>query len=129
MRLIRQPAERAYSATQENAISVSYLRLSIGASDLSASVFTYDDMPAGQTDVNLDQFSLNPDKTDLIPLLKEIIAINPSIKFLGSPWSPPVWMKDNGLSVGGSLKPEYYECVCKILGEVYPANESRRHYD
>lgn len=102
-------------STQENAISVSYLRLSIGASDLSASVFTYDDMPAGQTDVNLDQFSLNPDKTDLIPLLKEIIAINPSIKFLGSPWSPPVWMKDNGSSVGGSLKPEYYSVYAKYL--------------
>lgn len=102
-------------SSQENAISISYLRLSIGASDLSASVFSYDDMPAGQTDVNLDQFSLNPDKGDLIPLLKEIIAINPSIKFLGTPWSPPVWMKDNGSSIGGSLKPEYYGVYAKYF--------------
>lgn len=102
-------------STEENAISISYLRLSIGASDLSASVFSYDDMPAGQTDVNLDHFSLNPDKTDLIPLLKAIVAINPNIKFLGSPWSPPVWMKDNGSSVGGSLKPEYYSVYAKYL--------------
>lgn len=99
----------------ENAISVSYLRLSIGASDLSASVFSYDDMPAGQTDVNLDHFSLNPDRADLIPLLKAIVAINPSIKFLGSPWSPPVWMKDNGSSVGGSLKPEYYSVYAQYF--------------
>ena len=100
---------------QENSISISYLRLSIGASDLSASVYSYDDMPAGQTDPTLAQFSLNPDKTELIPLLKEIVAINPAIKFLATPWSPPVWMKDNGLSVGGSLKPEYYEVYAKYF--------------
>ncbi|MBL0356396.1 MAG: glucosylceramidase [Chitinophagaceae bacterium] len=89
-------------------IGISYLRVSIGASDLSASVFSYDDMPAGQTDVNLVNFSLSLDTVDLVPLLKEIIAINPNIKILGSPWSPPVWMKDNGSSMGGSLLPQYY---------------------
>ncbi|MEO7834202.1 MAG: glucosylceramidase, partial [Ginsengibacter sp.] len=53
-----------------NSISISYLRVSIGASDLDAAVFSYDDMPAGQTDVKLDHFSLDPDRTNLIPLLK-----------------------------------------------------------
>jgi glucosylceramidase len=89
-------------------IGVSYLRISIGASDLNASVFSYDDMPAGQTDVSLSNFSLSLDTVDLIPLLKEILVINPNIKILGSPWSPPVWMKDNGSSIGGSLLPQYY---------------------
>lgn len=102
-------------SNEDNAIGISYLRLSIGASDLSASVFSYDDMPAGQTDVNLDHFSLNPDKADLIPLLKEIVAINPSIKFLATPWSPPVWMKDNGSSIGGSLKPAYYSVYAQYF--------------
>ncbi len=92
----------------ENAIGISYLRISIGASDLSDSVYSYDDVPAGQTDISLAKFSLAPDMRDLIPLLKEIAAINPAIKILATPWSPPVWMKDNGSSVGGSLKPEYY---------------------
>ena len=91
-----------------NSIGLSYLRLSIGASDLSASVFSYDDMPAGQTDINLTNFSLSLDTVDLIPLLKEILLINPNIKLLGSPWSPPVWMKDNANSKGGSLLPQYY---------------------
>lgn len=93
---------------QSTSISVSYLRISLGASDLNATPFSYDDMPVGQTDVNLNQFSLNPDMTHLIPLLKEIILINPQIKIMASPWSPPTWMKDNGSFVGGSLKPEYY---------------------
>ncbi|MGZ8549818.1 MAG: glycoside hydrolase family 30 protein [Chitinophagaceae bacterium] len=101
-----------------NSISIGYLRISIGASDLSASVYTYDDMPAGQTDPTLAIFSLDPDKasgTGLIPLLKEIIAINPGIKILGSPWTPPVWMKDNNNSVGGSLQPQYYDVYAQYF--------------
>jgi glucosylceramidase len=92
----------------ENAIGISYLRLSIGASDLSAFVFSYDDLQVGQTDENLSKFSLSTDTVDLVPLLKEIIAINPNIKIMGSPWSPPVWMKSNKSSKGGFLLPKYY---------------------
>lgn len=91
-----------------NSIGISYLRISIGASDLNATVFSYDDLLGGETDLNLDKFDFSLDKNDLIPLLKEIVKINPTIKILGSPWSPPVWMKDNGSTKGGSLKPEYY---------------------
>lgn len=100
---------RELFATDGNNIGVSYLRLSIGASDLDDHVFSYDDLPAGQTDPKLEKFSLAPDKAHLIPVLKEILAINPSIKILGSPWSPPTWMKTNGESKGGSLKPEFYD--------------------
>ena len=92
----------------ENSIGISYLRVSIGASDLSAEVFSYDDMPTGQTDVNLTNFNLSKDTVDVIPLLKEILLINPNIRIMGSPWSAPVWMKDNGSSIGGSLQPQYY---------------------
>lgn len=92
-------------------IGVNYLRISIGASDLSSTTYTYDDMAPGQTDLTLANFSLDADKafgTGLIPLLKEILAINPNIRILATPWSAPVWMKDNGSFKGGSLKPEYY---------------------
>ncbi|MEC3875165.1 glycoside hydrolase family 30 protein [Chryseobacterium salviniae] len=88
-------------------IGVSYLRISIGASDLNSEVFSYDDMPAGQTDPTLSQFSLTKDQA-VIQMLKDILVINPNIKILATPWSPPVWMKDNGSSIGGSLKPEFY---------------------
>ncbi len=98
-----------------NSIGISYLRISIGASDLSSSVFSYDDMPSGQTDVNLYNFSLAQDTVDLVPVLKEIVAINPAIKILGSPWSPPVWMKDNANSVGGSLKTQYYDAYARYF--------------
>jgi glucosylceramidase len=90
-----------------NSISVNYLRISIGASDLNSTVFSYDDMPAGQTDINLTNFSLTPD-AQLIQLLKDILVINPNIKIMATPWSPPVWMKSNGSTIGGSLQTQYY---------------------
>lgn len=99
----------------ENSIKISYLRVSIGASDLNAEVFSYNDMPAGQTDVPLANFSLSKDTVDVIPLLKQILAINPNIKIMGSPWSAPVWMKDNGSSIGGSLQPQYYNVYARYF--------------
>lgn len=96
-------------------IGISYLRLSIGASDLNPYVFSYDDLPAGQTDPTLAKFDLGPDKKDVIPVLKEILAVNPRIKILGSPWSAPVWMKDNNDTRGGSLKPEYFDAYARYF--------------
>ena len=96
-------------------IGINYLRVSIGASDLDAKVFSYDDMPANQTDLQLQNFSIEPDKVNLISILKSIVALNPGIKILGSPWSAPVWMKSNQSAVGGSLKPENYSVYALSL--------------
>ncbi|MEH6306920.1 glycoside hydrolase family 30 beta sandwich domain-containing protein [Olivibacter sp. CPCC 100613] len=95
-------------ADKEQSIRLNYLRISIGASDLSAGTFTYDEMPSGQTDPNLEHFSIAQEKKTLIPILKKILAINPDLKILGSPWTAPTWMKTNGVFKGGSLKKEYY---------------------
>lgn len=101
---------RELFADDANSICISYLRVSIGASDLDDHVFSYDDLPDGETDPALTKFSLQNDhRTGLIPLLKKILAINPTIKIMGSPWSAPVWMKTNGKVKGGSLKPEFYD--------------------
>ncbi len=99
----------------ETAIGISYLRISIGGSDLDATTFSYDDLPAGQTDVDMTNFSLAPDKQCLIPILKQILAINPKIKILGSPWSPPAWMKSNNNPKGGTLKTAYYDAYSKYF--------------
>jgi glucosylceramidase len=92
----------------QDEIGVSYLRLSIGASDLDEAPFSYNDLPEGETDLELEKFSLANDTLNLIPVLKEILQISPDIKIMGSPWSPPVWMKDNGDTRGGRLKEDYY---------------------
>jgi glucosylceramidase len=88
---------------------VSYLRISVGASDLNDFVFSYDDLPDGETDFELKKFSLGQDLKDVVPVLKQILAIDPDIKILGSPWSAPGWMKTNNGVRGGSLKKECYE--------------------
>ena len=102
-------------STGSACIGISYLRISIGSSDLNASVFSYDDMPNGQTDNDLTHFSLDNDKADLIPVLKQALLNNPDIKILGSPWSAPAWMKTNKSTIGGRLLPEYYDAYARYL--------------
>ncbi|SFS20534.1 glucosylceramidase [Granulicella pectinivorans] len=89
-------------------VGTSYLRVTVGASDMNDHVYTYDDMPDGETDPDLKHFSLAPDEADVIPVLKEILKVTPKIKILASPWTAPSWMKDNNNAKGGSLKHEYY---------------------
>jgi glucosylceramidase len=101
--------------TGDQDIGVSYLRVSIGSSDMNDHAFTYDDLAPGQIDVGLKNFDLGPDKTSVVPVLKEILAIDPSIKILGSPWSAPAWMKTNDDLKGGSLKPEYYDTYAQYF--------------
>lgn len=105
----RLALEQELFSTDSTDIGVSYLRLTIGASDMSAQVFSYDDNASpSQPDTTLANFDLSDDKTYLVPLLKEILAVDPSIKLLGCPWSPPAWMKNNNSASGGSLLPQYY---------------------
>lgn len=114
---------RELFATDGTNLGISYLRISIGASDLSDRVFSYNDLPPGETDPDMHRFSIAPEKADLIPVLREILAINPEIKILGSPWSAPVWMKTNNSSVGGSLNPGYYAAYAKYFVKYIQAME------
>ena len=90
-------------------IGVSYLRVSIGSSDMNGfmkSLALATTFPVGETDPALVKFNLGQDREDVIPVLKEILAINPSIKILGSPWTAPSWMKTNDNPKDGSLQAE-----------------------
>jgi glucosylceramidase len=109
-----QLLKELFDSSDKN-IGISYLRVSIGSSDLDEKVFSYDDLPPGQTDVNMDYFTLDEDRRHLVPVLKEILYFNSDIQILGSPWSPPVWMKTNGNSVGGSLVRKYYDAYAKYF--------------
>jgi glucosylceramidase len=111
----RKALLRELFGTGKEDIGVSYLRVSIGSSDMNDHAFTYDDVPAGQTDVDLKKFSLGPDATSVVPVLKQILAINPSIKILGSPWSAPAWMKSNDDFKGGNLLPQYYHAYANYF--------------
>ncbi len=107
--------------TEGDGIGVSYLRLTVGSSDMNDHVYSYDDLPQStsdsshQTDPDMAHFSLAPDQTDVIPVLKEILAINPKIKILASPWSAPLWMKTTGKAQGGVLLPEDFPAYAKYF--------------
>ncbi|WP_071887783.1 glycoside hydrolase family 30 beta sandwich domain-containing protein [Rufibacter sp. DG15C] len=104
----RQELLKELFAFDSTFIGTSYLRLNLGASDLSPTVYSYQDQMGGA-------FSLAPDQAYYIPVLKEILAINPTLKLLASPWSPPAWMKSNNSPKGGYLKPEYYDDYATYL--------------
>ncbi|MEI7421387.1 MAG: glycoside hydrolase family 30 beta sandwich domain-containing protein [Prolixibacteraceae bacterium] len=102
-------------ATDGANIGISYLRISLGASDLSEKSYSYDDLADGETDMQLEKFSLAPAREHLIPVLKEILTIYPDLKILASPWSAPTWMKTNNNFKGGSLKPEFFDVYARYF--------------
>ncbi|MFD8299375.1 ricin-type beta-trefoil lectin domain protein [Streptomyces bauhiniae] len=89
-------------------IGLSFLRNPMGASDLARSGYTYDDVPAGQSDPSLAKFSLAHDLADVLPLTKQARQLNPDLTVMASPWTAPAWMKDSGSLNGGWLKAEDY---------------------
>lgn len=94
-------------------LNASVIRISIAASDLSNSSYSYNETSG---DTNMNNFSLNgPDLTYLIPIIKKIQLINPNIKILATPWSAPRWMKTNGSWIGGSLQTQYYAAYAKYF--------------
>jgi glucosylceramidase len=77
-----------------NGIGLSFMRIPIGASDIALSVYSFDDMPVGQTDPTLANFSITHDQAYILPLIQQAKALNPNLKLMANPWSPPGWMKD-----------------------------------
>lgn len=105
--------EELFSA--DKGLGINYIRMSIGASDFSTDPYTYDDMAAGQRDDSLAHFSIAHDEKDVVPVLKQIFAINPDIHLMGSPWSAPAWMKTSGKLEGGSLRPDAYAVYARYF--------------
>jgi len=99
----------------EEGIGISFVRLPMGASDFALSNYSYSDLPAGETDLEMEHFTLERDQEYVIPMLKEMLLINPNVKIVASPWSAPGWMKTTGTMNGGSLKNEYMDAYVKYF--------------
>lgn len=98
--------KKLFSPTE--GIGLSFVRNPMGGSDLARFGYTYDDVPAGQTDPTLSKFSIAHDLQDVLPLTKQAKQLNPALTTMASPWTAPAWMKDNGQLNGGWLKAENY---------------------
>jgi glucosylceramidase len=85
----------------------SLTRTHINSCDFSLGNYSYAPI-AG--DIMLENFTIDEDRDDLIPMIKDAMAISEDgFKILASPWTAPPWMKDNKDWKGGKLLPEYYE--------------------
>jgi len=100
---------------REKGIGLSLLRQPMGSSDFALEDYTYDDMPPGESDHELQHFSIEKDQRYIIPVLRAALAINPRIKILATPWSPPAWMKSNDSLVQGTLRPENYKAMASYF--------------
>lgn len=96
-------------------IGLDFLRQPIGASDFSRSLFSYDDMPSGQSDPTLANFSIAHDNAYILPVLQQARQINPALTVMATPWSPPGWMKSSGSMIGGSLLASDYQAFANYL--------------
>lgn len=96
----------------ENGLGLTVGRLSIGSSDYSPELYSYDDVDG---DVALQYFSIERDKAYVIPIIKEILKINPDIYLFASPWSPPAWMKTGGSLGGGYMRREFIDCYAEYI--------------
>ena len=115
---------RLFSPTDGNGLS--FLRQPMGASDFVAGDFyTYDDLPPGRTDYDMRRFSIAHDRAQILPLLRQALALNPRLKVIGSPWSPPAWMKTNGSLIGGRLidDPRIYAAYARYFVKFVQAYE------
>ena len=102
-------------------INLNFVRIPMGASDytVSADPYSYDDLPSGETDPTLADFSIVHDEAYIIPALREILTINPGVFTLANPWSAPPWMKANhaygNVGLAGSILPQDYPTLAQYF--------------
>lgn len=109
-------------ASSPTSIGLGFVRIPMGASDFSVTgAYSYDDLPAGQTDPTLAHFSIAHDTSYILPILQQAVQLDPGIKFMANPWSPPAWMKTNDSMIGtgngqtGTLIPADYGSLAQYF--------------
>jgi glucosylceramidase len=107
-------------------IGLDFLRNPMGASDLARYNYSYDDMPAGQTDPSLANFSISHDLTDILPLTKQAEQLNPSLKLMMVPWSAPAWMKsDDNFTSHSYLQSQDYAAYAQYFVKTIQAYQAQ----
>lgn len=121
----REEAMNSLFTRNGNGIGLSAMRTTIGSSDMSRFHYTYDDMPPGQTDPALANFSIAVDEPDRIPVIQWAKRLNPDMLLLASAWSAPAWMKTNDSLYGGDLRPSAWAAWANYYLKYLQAYESK----
>lgn len=111
--------------SRASGIGISFIRNPMGASDIARYDYSYDDLSSGSTDPNLADFSIAHDLVDIVPLVKSAKQINPQLKIMANPWSPPGWMKTSGSMIGGSLLAADYSTLANYLVKYIQAYQAQ----
>ena len=93
-------------------LALSVARLNVGSSDYATCAYSYDD---GPEDMKLERFSIGHDRQWIIPTVKAALKINPELRLLASPWSPPGWMKTTDSLCGGWMRAKYLPVFADYL--------------
>jgi len=104
-------------------IGLSFMRTPMGASDIARSQYSYDDNN-GTPDPGLSNFSVAHDQADILPIILQAQQLNPQMKLMANPWSPPGWMKTSGSMVGGSLLSNMYASFAQYFVKYLQAYSS-----
>ncbi|MFE8990696.1 discoidin domain-containing protein [Streptomyces collinus] len=108
--------------SRSDGIGLSFLRQPMGATDFTVNGnYSYDDMPAGESDPKLANFSIGHDRSYTIPLLKQARKLNPQLTVMATPWSPPGWMKTGDTMNGGQIKPAAYQQLADYFAKFLKA--------
>lgn len=111
MRLTPERRERVLASLvdPEHGIGMNLMRICIGTPDFTASPwYTYHDLEPGEIDPEGKRFSIDKDREYVLPVLKQAMRLNPRLRFIASPWSPPAWMKVGGRLTGGRIDPRRF---------------------
>ena len=111
----REKALNSLFTRDGNGIGLSFMRNPIGASDMARTIYSFDDMPSGDTDPQLKNFSIAHDQLDILPIIHRAKQLNPQLQIVASPWSPPGWMKTTKSLIGGSLLPDAYDAFAQYF--------------
>jgi glucosylceramidase len=102
LRELFHPSEMGFSVS----------RICLGSSDYATKAYSFDE---GEADPELTRFSIDHDREYILPVLLQSRKVNPDLFLLGSPWSPPGWMKANGSMLGGSMRKKYFASYARYF--------------
>ncbi len=99
----------------KDGLGLSVARLTVGSSDYSEQIYTYDDCPQGGSDPELKQFSVARDEDYILPMIREVQKHAPDLFFFASPWTPPAWMTTGGAIGGGYMRHKYIDAYADYM--------------
>jgi len=120
----RQALLEELYGTQDGQMGLSFARLTIGGSDFSRHHYSFDDVPKGETDPELKRFSIDPNRSDVLPVVRAALKINPQLKVMATPWSAPAWMKTTDSLIKGRLRPDAYPAFARYFVRYIRAYEA-----